>query len=192
MKLSSVLAIGCAAVVAQQAAMADYYDADHYFVSPGGQPVPPPLSAIFDFRIGGDPTDPEPAGPPFSQLGYNPATETVTGIQLAINLLSGNPGQQNVTVNLDGIIINTFFTGSLLFGGTLSPADQASLIAAAQDGRVNYTINAADANSAFEVINARMDIKTAAKTGVPDAGATLAMLGFAVAGLGVARRKFNR
>lgn len=184
MKLSPLLAIGCAAALAAPTLRADFTDYDSFF--PGGDVNSrTSLSGNFDWKIGGDPADTPIPG--FDILGFNPATQTITGVSLAIQVTSASSTLQNVKVDLDGLIINTSFIGGLTFGGTLSPSEVATLIANAQpDGRINYTFSPGDPNSSYTVQYAQMTIQT------PDAASTLTLLGMAVAGMGMLRRKFAR
>lgn len=197
MRLATILAIGCAAVLAPPVVMATQYtDYDSlYDVNTGGGKLVDAthsVSGIFDFRTGGDPTDLDTA---FDTLGYNPLTQTVTGVSLSIQLLDGAVPQQAV-ISLDGSSFLTLpFIGSTTFGGTLDSTQTAALIAAAQDGRVNFTISASG-NSSFFATFAELSIfadrkDTGGGSGVPDGGSSLALLGFAIVGLGLAKRKLS-
>lgn len=192
MTRTTLVAIGCAAALTPLALRADTFsDTDSYFNYP---PVTTsaPLTGAFDFRVGGDPSD--GFGP--DALGYNPATQQVVGVSLSFQVSSDLQNQQNIKVTLDNLVLNTFFVGSLTFGGTLSPADTATLIAAAQDGHVNIKFESKDATTTYNVLNGFMEITTAAKTSgggkVPDAGSTSALLGLALGGFGLMGRKLRK
>ncbi|MFO1499945.1 MAG: hypothetical protein U1G07_16400 [Verrucomicrobiota bacterium] len=183
-----LLLTACVASLAPMAAFGgNFQDLDTYVGGSGvGQLVDSttPLTGNFNFITGGDPSD--TTG---NVLGYNPAVETVTGFELAFQVTDGST-LQTVNINLDGVSLSTTFVGSITFGGTLSPADTTAILAAAQDGKLPYTLSA-PAGSSYNVNYALMKITTGAK-GVPEAGSTLALFAAAVGGMGLVRRKLSR
>ena len=188
MKCYIAAALACAATLAAPVALGvTFEDLDTYVGGSGiGQLVDSshPLSGQFDFRTGGDPSD--TTG---NVLGYNPATQVVTGFDLAFQVTDGNT-LQTVVINLDGVPLVTTFIGSITFGGTLSAFDTGAILAAAQDGVLPYTLGARDASS-YNVNYAFMRITTSSR-GVPDGGSTLALFGAAIGGLGLLKRKVSR
>jgi hypothetical protein len=90
------------------------------------------------------------------------------------------------TIALEG---TTIFSGStLLYGGAV---DQAIVNAHLQDGILQYTITATEGD--FWLIGGKMVVDARRRGGngtpVPDAGATVAMLGLSLLGLAASRRK---
>jgi len=153
-----------------------------------------------------------PTGTQFNILGagYNPATMVVTSATVTFWFADDeSDGAENVDIFVNGTnITGTKIFSNLEVNGTHPEAnfapysanlqDFAGLLNSIQDGILEYQVrllngaNGGDTYLKMATITATGNYKNIPNNGVPDSGSTIALLGGALAALGLVRRRFSR
>lgn len=127
--------------------------------------------------------------------GYNPANETITSATATFKLNDANGGSESYTITIDGDAFaaggsfSTSLFGTISVGGAIGVD---ALLTLDTTGLLSYTITAT--RGIFWLTEAKLVADATGRAqpspiGVPDGGATLALLGFGLLGLlGASRR----
>lgn len=142
--------------------------------------------------------------------GYNPATMVVTSATVTFWFADDeSDGAENVDIFVNGTsVTGTKIFSNLEVNGTHPEAnfapysanlqDFAGLLNSIQDGILEYQVrllngaNGGDTYLKLATITATGNYKNIPNNGVPDSGSTIALLGGALAALGLVRRRFSR
>jgi len=123
------------------------------------------------------------------EAGFDPSGESVVGAT-AYFYLQGTLDlqQEEVVVEIadltEGPVVIDY-----LWNNTIEIADLQLIVDLQDDGRVGYTVTAVSGDVQFDYARLDADARPTGAQGVPDGGATIALLGMAMAGIGLLRRR---
>jgi hypothetical protein len=149
-------------------------------LSPGGFTT---YISIFDLRVG------QPV------QNYDPATMQFTDAFLSFQFSNENDSQsRSVDILLDSGLFTRSWTSAGIFDGIPdgSPGEASALLPTLQANNGVLIVTFFNfGGPAFTIDSVRLDATAESKTGVPDAGSTVILLGMAMGALEIARRRFN-